>query len=50
MIEPVQLDRRIAYTQVLVVLSKQWFGEKDRAIEAPIHEACGFQLLNSMRV
>jgi hypothetical protein len=33
--------------QALVVLPKQWFGEKDRAIEAPIHEACGFQVLNS---
>jgi hypothetical protein len=31
--------------QALVVLPKRWFGEKDRAIEAPIHEACGFQLL-----
>jgi hypothetical protein len=36
--------------QALVVLPKQWFGEKDRAIEAPIHEACGFQLLDTMRV
>lgn len=33
-------------TRALVVLPKQWFGEKDSAIEAPIHEACGFQLLN----
>ncbi|MBI5890615.1 MAG: alpha-1,2-fucosyltransferase [Nitrosomonadales bacterium] len=31
--------------QALVVLPKQWFGAKDRAIEAPIHEACGFQIL-----
>ncbi|HLP97587.1 MAG TPA: alpha-1,2-fucosyltransferase [Sideroxyarcus sp.] len=35
--------------RALVVLPKQWFGEKDRAIEAPIHEACGFQLLDPMR-
>jgi len=36
--------------QALVVLPKQWFGENDRAIEAPIHEACGFQILNSTRI
>lgn len=36
-------------TQALVVLPKQWFGGKHRAIEAPIHEACGFQLLDSVR-
>jgi len=34
--------------QALVVLPKQWFGGKDRAIEAPIHEACGFQILDSL--
>lgn len=34
--------------QALVVLPKQWFGQKDRDIEAPIHQACGFQILNSM--
>lgn len=33
--------------QALVVLPKQWFGENDKAIEAPIHEACGFQILSS---
>jgi len=33
--------------QALAVLPKHWFGENDRAIEAPIHEACGFQILNS---
>jgi hypothetical protein len=33
--------------QALVVLPKHWFGQNDRAIEAPIHEACGFQILNS---
>lgn len=32
-------------TSALVVLPKQWFGANDRAIEAPIHEACGFQVL-----
>ena len=36
--------------QALVVLPKQWFGGNDRAIEAPIHEACGFQILNSTRI
>jgi hypothetical protein len=34
--------------RALVVLPKQWFGEKDKAIEAPIHEACGFQLLGGV--
>jgi len=33
--------------QALVVLPKHWFGKNDRAIEAPIHEACSFQILNS---
>jgi hypothetical protein len=33
--------------QALVVLPKHWFGKNDRAVEAPIHEACGFQILNS---
>jgi hypothetical protein len=32
-------------TAALVVLPKQWFGANDRAIEAPIHEVCGFQIL-----
>lgn len=36
-------------TRALVVLPKQWFGQNDRAIEAPIHEACGFQILNGVR-
>ena len=37
--------------QALVVLPKHWFGQNDRAIEAPIHEACGFQILNnSLRI
>ena len=35
--------------QALVVLPKRWFGQKDRALEAPIHEACGFQILNPER-
>lgn len=34
--------------RALVVLPKQWFGGKDRAIEAPINEACGFQLLRGV--
>lgn len=36
-------------SSALVVLPKQWFGDKDRAIEVPIHEACSFQLLNFRR-
>jgi len=32
-------------SRALVVLPKQWFGQKD--LEAPIHEACGFQIVNS---
>ncbi len=36
-------------TRALVVLPKRWFGQNDRAIEAPIHEACGFQVLNCVR-
>lgn len=36
--------------RALVVLPKQWFGQNDRSIEAPIHEACGFQILNSVRM
>jgi hypothetical protein len=36
--------------RALVVLPKQWFGQNDRAIEAPIHEACGFQVLNCVRM
>jgi len=36
--------------QALVVLPNQWFGENDRAIEAPIHEACDFQILSSARI
>lgn len=35
--------------QALVVLPKQWFGHGNHAIEAPIHEACGFQILDSVR-
>jgi len=36
--------------QALVVLPKQWFGQNDRAIEVPIHEACNFQILSAARV
>jgi hypothetical protein len=36
--------------RALVVLPKQWFGQNDRAIEAPIHAACGFQVLNCVRM
>lgn len=35
--------------RALVILPKQWFGQgDDRAIETPIHEACTFQLMNTM--
>lgn len=30
----------------LIVLPKQWFGPGNEALEAPIHAACNFQLLN----
>lgn len=29
----------------LVVIPKQWYGEKDREIEAPIHARCSFQIM-----
>ena len=29
----------------LVVVPKQWYGEKDREIEAPIHARCLFQMI-----
>lgn len=35
--------------QALVALPKQWFGQGNHAIEAPIHEACGFQILDPVR-
>jgi hypothetical protein len=31
--------------RALVLLPKQWFGDSDRAVEAPIHEVCEFQIL-----
>jgi hypothetical protein len=35
--------------RALVLLPKQWFGGKDRDLEVPIHEACGFQVLDPVR-
>jgi len=29
----------------LVIIPKQWFGEKDREAEAPIHSLCSFQIM-----
>lgn len=29
----------------LVFIPKQWYGEKDRAVEAPIHARCSFQVM-----
>lgn len=29
----------------LIVVPKQWYGEKDRAVEAPIHARCAFQIM-----
>lgn len=33
--------------QALVLIPKQWFGGGDRAIEAPLHARCTFQILGS---
>lgn len=30
---------------ILVIFPKQWFGEGDRAIEAPIHSRCTFEIM-----
>ncbi len=29
----------------LVIIPKQWFGEKDRELEVPIHSRCSFQIM-----
>jgi hypothetical protein len=33
--------------RALVLLPKQWFGQKERILETPINETCSFQILNS---
>lgn len=30
----------------LIVIPKQWFGEKDRELEVPIHSRCSFQIMS----